>query len=54
MSTDVSDAGELPELLALARDIASVYDDDRLLNHLITLGDARGVSGLTERTQRDG
>jgi len=36
---------KLPELLTLARDIASVYDDDRLLNHLIALFDAHGVRG---------
>jgi hypothetical protein len=36
---------KLPDLLALARDVAVVHDDDRLLNHLITLSEARGADG---------
>ncbi len=36
---------KLPELLALGRDVAGVYDDDRVLNHLLGLDGPRGVRG---------
>lgn len=35
----------LPELLALGRDVAAVYDDDRVLNHLLGMNGPRGVRG---------
>lgn len=34
---------KLPELLALGHDVAAVYDDDRVLNHLLGLDGPRGV-----------
>jgi len=36
---------KLPELLVLGRDVAAVYDDDRVLNHLLGLDAPRGVRG---------
>lgn len=36
---------KLPELLALGRDVAEVYDDDPVLNHLLGLNGPRGVRG---------
>jgi hypothetical protein len=36
---------KLPELLALGHDVATVYDDDRVLNHLLGLDGLRGVRG---------
>jgi len=35
----------LPELLALGRHVAAVYDDDRVLNHLLGLDGPGGVHG---------
>ena len=35
----------LPELLALGRHVAAVYDDDRVLNHLLGLDGPGGVRG---------
>jgi hypothetical protein len=36
---------KLPELLRLGRDVAAVYDDNRILNHLIGLNGPGGVRG---------
>ena len=36
---------KLSELLVLGRDVAAVYDDDRVLNHLLGLDGPRGVRG---------
>ncbi len=36
---------KLPELLVLGHDVATVYDDDRVLNHLLGLDGPRGVRG---------
>ena len=36
---------KLSELLVLGRDVAAVYDDDRVLNHLLGLDRPRGVRG---------
>jgi len=36
---------KLPELLALGRDVAAVYDDNRVLNHLLGIDGPRGVRG---------
>ncbi len=36
---------KLPELLALGRHVAAVYDDDRVLNHLLGMNGPRGVRG---------
>jgi hypothetical protein len=35
----------LPELLALGHDVGAVYDDDRVLNHLLGMDRVRGVHG---------
>lgn len=36
---------KLPELLALGRDVAAVYDDNRVLNHLLGMDAPGGVRG---------
>ena len=37
---------KLSELLLLGRDVAAVYDDDRVLNHLLGLDGPRGAMAL--------
>ncbi len=39
----------LPELLTLGRDVAAVYDDDRILNHLLGLDGPGAVRGEMKR-----